>query len=144
MVRDRTLGLLDRPALSVGAWRRLAKCLIGAALLTVAAAPATSHTGPATVTIPSTGGYQMCLDNIATGDVFHYFTAISGTRHPYRAAAYHADDSVGGSSGPISDNSWYSWNELSQPTLGNIRRVRIDNQAASSGNGTYQCVSEAA
>ena len=124
-------------------WRLFRLTLPGLATPGLLGSAAVADTGPNNVSIPSVGGYQLCLDNIYGGDVFHYIHSVQGTRHPYKGAIYHDDNSVAGVSGQISDDGWYSWNEFTQP-IGNVRRTRIDNQAATSGNGLYTCYSETA
>ena len=124
--------------------RRLPRALVAAcaiSALAITASPAGANTGPVTVSIASVGGYQMCLNNILYGDTIHRFQAVAGTRHPYRAALYRNDDSVLGLSNPTSDNLVWYWDETVHFPGQDGRRIRIDNQATASGNGSYKCES---
>lgn len=112
--------------------------LVAAAALVGGTAAADS--GPVTVSIPSVGvGFQMCINNIPVADSQHQFRAVSGTRHPFRAALYRNDDSLLGLSAQLGNDIWYTWDEATQFPGQNGRRVRIDNQATASGNGNYSC-----
>lgn len=120
---------------------RLAVTLIGGLGL-AAGTSAWAQTGPATVSIPSVGGYNLCLDNILDADTIHRVNSVQGTRHPYRAAAYSSAEVLLGLSGQISTDVVYYWDENVQLGGRSVKRMRIDNQAAASGNGLYKCESK--
>lgn len=114
------------------AW--LGLLLVMAALaITAGTAPAT--TGPNQVSIASSGGWVACLSGIASGDHHATFESIQGTRHPYQGAAYTAANGVIDVTLQIrNDDVHYLYEGNSQ-----LATQRIDNQAATSGNGLYQC-----
>lgn len=92
-------------------------------------------TGPNQVSIASTGGYNLCLSGIADGDEYATFRSIQGTRHPYQGASYTINNSVIGVTPQVSTDSVYYIFE-GAPVM---KSQRVDNQAASSGNGLYEC-----
>lgn len=121
--------------------RLVAIALIGGLAL-AAATSAGGQTGPATVSIPSVGGYNLCLDNILNADTIHRVNSVQGTRHPYRVAAYSSAETLLGLSGQISVDTVYYWDENVHLGGASVKRMRIDNQAAASGNGLYKCESK--
>lgn len=92
-------------------------------------------TGPNQVSISSTGGYNLCLSNIANGDEYATFRSIQGTRHPYQGASYTINNSVIGVTPQVSQDIVYYIFE-GDPVM---KYQRVDNQATSSGNGLYEC-----
>ncbi len=122
-------------------WRDLAlprRALIVGGLAVVCGAVVTSGvgtTGPNQVSIASVGGYIACLTGIADGDKVATFKSIQGTRHPYQGAIYTGAGSVIGVSPQISNDLAYHLFEGAS----NMKTQRIDNQAAASGNGLYEC-----
>lgn len=111
----------------------LAVAALAGSLAAISIAGAT--TGPNQVSIASTGGYVACLTGIANGDAYATYRSIQGTRHPYKGAAYDAADNVIGVSPQISNDSTYLIHEGGS----NLKTQRVDNQAASAGNGLYEC-----
>ncbi|HET7351149.1 MAG TPA: hypothetical protein VFJ28_09435 [Marmoricola sp.] len=109
--------------------------LVAMVILAILAATSQGTTGPNQVSIASTGGYNACLTGIADGDEYAVFRSIQGTRHPYQGASYTINNSVIGVTPQIgNDSSYYIYEGA--PIM---KIMRVDNQAATSGNGLYEC-----
>lgn len=92
--------------------------------------------GPWERYIGSAGGYELCGPNpIPDSMKIGYAFSVQGTRHPYQFALYNSADSAFYVSPLISNDSGYGISE----SPFNMKRLRIDNRAATNGTGLYHC-----